>query len=74
MTPLAEILTGMALFGNLGCAFHDVREVIDIFRQNKKRRHERYSCSCREASDANYFRKGGDGFDHLNRRNKYSIA
>jgi hypothetical protein len=30
----------------------------------KKRRHERSSCSWREASDANYFRPGG-GFGNL---------
>ena len=29
------------------------------FAAGKKRRHERSSCSCREASDANYSRPGG---------------
>jgi hypothetical protein len=37
---------------------------------HKKMRHERLSCSCREASDANYFRPRDD----LHNRNKYTVA
>jgi hypothetical protein len=45
-----------------------------ILRRTKKRRHERSSCSCREASDANYFLLEEDGENRLNQWNEYSIA
>jgi hypothetical protein len=40
----------------------------------KKRRHERSSCSCREASDANYFLLKERGVNRLIQWNKYTIA
>jgi hypothetical protein len=47
----------MELIGNLALSFQAARARYDFLLPNKKRRHERSSCSCREASDANYFRE-----------------
>ena len=41
---------------------------------HKKRRHERFCCSCREASDATYFQLGSGKVYRLLHWNIYTIA
>jgi len=53
-------LTSQQGAGEVNCRMGDGIEGFEGKPARKKKRHERYSCSCREASDANYSRLGGD--------------